>query len=588
MKKIFRMANAELNKIFMRPSMFVLFSVLVVALVISSFIFNPISVNKKYTYQLNSITNIYVEFEKDHESLENELISAKTSIDEYLSSNNDTLGKMQNLFQTAKNQFTNNLYVAVVEMPKNQEYPSSTVLSEIKYNFGVYREAIENIKDFMLQNVQNKETNFFITSSDFDELYKKVKSISEAIPTDSQLNNYKNQAIIDRLNLLKTSFDIETLNNQVHRLEKITISENELKELLSLYYTPNIKETKNGTIITYSHIGKLKTLYDNVINYYKANIGSTDTSVISEINDHIAKYYDYIQINKTLIENSFELMRIGKKSDDQIVNYNGFSGVSIYNLKQGITTSKYFLDNNTFGYEYLSSFNFGVNSGTETNAFDFCFYAMQICSFLIVLFVIFFASSMISGEQNSGTLKMTATRPYTRNKIYSGKFFACINVSLILLLVSVVASMAVGIASYGFTMQNALIVVNASQVLVINPIVLMLIYIVSIFIDIVFYIALAILISMLIKPTTISTAITACIFIASTIVSGTTAASWIRFIPTTHLGLFKYFTTSNLGILSFSIVPGINLLISGLVVLISIVLFDLFGRYLLSHRNLDK
>jgi len=309
---------------------------------------------------------------------------------------------------------------------------------------------------------------------------------------------------------------------------------------------------------------------------------------MDELNEHIARYYDYIQICKNLLNCNFELLRIGNKTDDQIVTYNGFSGVSIYNLKQSATISNYFLENNTFGYEYLTAFNFGINSGTETNCFDFAFYAMQILSFLIALFVMFFACGMIAGEQNSGTLKMTAIRPYSRNKIYSGKFLACINVSLILLFVSFIASMAIGIASFGYTTQNVLVVANASTVSVISPLLLIGIYFVSILIDIIFYIALAIFISMIIKPTTISTAISSAVLIVTTILSGTTSASFIRFIPTAHTGLFKFFTTSNLGIFSYSIVPGINMITSIIVLAVSLLLLDLFGRYLFTHRSIDK
>lgn len=588
MRKIFRMASAELNKIFARPSMFVLFTVLVGAMVLSFFMFNPISVNAKYTYQLNSTSAIYLKFEEDYETLEQELITAKTSIDDFLSTKNDTLAKFQTLFQTAKNQFYNQLYVTVVEMPKQNEYPSGSVLSDVKYEFGIFRQNIEDIRSFMISDVNNKEVNFFITTSQNEKLYNTIKNIAEVIPTDAQIDHYTTKAIIDRINLIKNSFDLEKLNVEVNNLEKIEINSEELTELLNLYYTPNISESTSGGVVNYTHTGKLEELYNAVAEYYYTCPDSAEAEKMDELNEHIARYYDYIQICKNLLNCNFELLRIGNKTDDQIVTYNGFSGVSIYNLKQSATISNYFLENNTFGYEYLTAFNFGINSGTETNCFDFAFYAMQILSFLITLFVMFFACGMIAGEQNSGTLKMTAIRPYSRNKIYSGKFLACINVSLILLFVSFIASMAIGIASFGYTTQNVLVVANASTVSVISPLLLIGIYFVSILIDIIFYIALAIFISMIIKPTTISTAISSAVLIVTTILSGTTSASFIRFIPTAHTGLFKFFTTSNLGIFSYSIVPGINMITSIIVLAVSLLLLDLFGRYLFTHRSIDK
>ena len=594
MKKIFRMANAELNKIFMKPSMFVLSTILVIALVLSFFMFKPTTPNTKYTYELNSATAIYNEFIEDYKDLEYDLVSVKKSIDDFLATENDTLTIFQNKFQSTSNQFYNRLYVTVLEMG-NTETPTPDDYEEVKKEFNLFATYIEDLKSFMLTNVKNKQVNFFITNNEYNEIYKEIKSISDNIPSFGDNNNdlVTTKAIIDYTNVLVSAYDLRDLNIKASKLEKIEIDNNELINLLGLYYTPNITETQVGSDIEYNHSGKLEELFNAIGSYYFENItnvgeGFSEKEFMATLNENIAKYYDYIQICKNLLKNNFELMRIGAKTDEQIVSYNGFSGTSIYNLKKSITTSKYFFDNNTFGYEYLTAFNFGVNSGDQTNAYDFAFFAMQILSALIVLFVIFFACGVISGEQSSGTLKMTAIRPYTRNKIYSGKFLACFNVSLILLTVSLVASMAVGIATFGFTMQNALIVINANSVLIINPILLMLIYFGTILVDIIFYIALAIFISMLVKPTTISTAITASIFMASTIISGITNASWIKFIPSTHLGLFKFFTTSNMGIFSFSVVPGVNLLISIIIVLSSIFVLNILGRVLLVNKSLDK
>lgn len=281
-------------------------------------------------------------------------------------------------------------------------------------------------------------------------------------------------------------------------------------------------------------------------------------------------------------------MRIGNKTDSQIATYVSFGDNSIYNIKSDITKSQYFFDNNTFGYEYLSAFNFNVNSGTETNAYDFAFYAMQIISVFITIFVIFFATSTLSGEQSSGTLKMTATRPYTRNKIFSGKLLACFNVALILISVSLVASLAVGFAFYGFSMQNVLIVINAETTVIVNPLVLLLVYLASMLIDIIFYIIFAVLVSMLIKQPTVTTGISCGVYVVSLILQGVVTSGWIRFVPSLNLGLYKFFTTSSTGILSFSVVPNMTLVFSTIYVLAFAFIINLFARLLFKNRSLDK
>jgi len=144
------------------------------------------------------------------------------------------------------------------------------------------------------------------------------------------------------------------------------------------------------------------------------------------------------------------------------------------------------------------------------------------------------------------------------------------------------------IAKKIFTFKNVLLIFNSSKVMIMNPLVLILLYLLNIFIDVVFYIALAIMVSMFIKQTAISTALTSGLYIASTILIGTVKSSWLRFIPTTNLQLFKFLTTSKIGIFSFSIVPNTDLVFALVIVVLCTLAFDLISRFLFSRRSIDK
>ena len=591
MRKIFRMAKAELGKIFMRPSMFILATVLIIALILSFFFFtpDPKSGKTKLTYGKQVIANIQSQFDKKALEVDEELILIKTDIDKYMSEENDTFKLFKDETFAVYDAY-NNFYNIVVNNYKTDKLPKA------REGFKKFREVVLNYKEEVLnKKINGQYVNFFITINEFNYIDKTIKNLLQALPTESQLDEITSQSAIDRLEVIKSSFsqELQKIESIVFNdVKPIVIENKDLESLLGTYYTPNITELETG----YVRAGTLKKLYDEIYSFYLENSTSSSDEDVAIINEKIAHYYDYVQMCKTLLNNNFELLRIGNKTDDEIIKYNGFSGISIYNLKLDITTSKYFYDlnndldekNDTFGYEYLNVFNFNTNSGTETNAYDFTFFAMQILSSLIILFVIFFAGSAITGEQNTGTLKMTAIRPYSRNKIFSGKFLACFNVSFILLIISFVASFVVGLASYGLPTQNVLVVMNASTVFILHPMIVMLIYLASLIIDILFYIALAILISMLIKPTTINTAISASVFMLSAVLSGIITDSWIRFIPTTHLGLFKFFTNSNTAMFSYSIVPGVNFLISAGIVVVCIIMFDLIGRMLFARRSIDK
>ena len=588
MKKIFRMANAELSKIFMRPSMFVLTGVLVIALVFSFFFFSPSQNNTKFTYQLTNTTSIYTSFERDYSSFEAQLIKAKTDIEEYIEDTGDIYQTFSENFHSLKLYFENDFTTTVLSIAENDSYLSPSDYEKCKTVFTALRAKTNALTDYMISHIKNKKINFIITQDLYNKLYKTLTNFNENLPSNKDLEGFSASMVIDRYNTLKNTYDLNTLDVKISKLETIVIEPTDLSELLNKYFYINLEEVNNASGITYVHIGKLKTLYQDVIDYYNEHIDTTDEKIVAEINERVAKYYDYIQICKALVSNEFELLRIGDKTDDQISAYVGFTDISKYNLKKEITISKYFFENNTFGYEYLTAFNFNKNSGTQTNAYDFAFYSMQILSMFITIFVIFFATSTLSGEQTSGTLKMTATRPYTRNKIYSGKFLACFNVALILMSVSMLASLAIGFAFYGFSFQSILVVMNADTLFVTNPVVLLLIYLLSIMIDIIFYITLAIFISMIFKQTTVSTGISSAIYIVSSVLLGSITSSWIRFVPSLNLGLYKFFTNSATGIFSFSVVPNTSLLTCGIFTCLFIFVFDLFARLLFTHRSLDK
>lgn len=582
MKKIFRMANAEMSKIFMRPSMFVLTTILVFALIFSFLFFAPAESNTKFTYDSSNTTEIHNSFAGYKHIIEEDLFNAKQEIEDFINENGNIHAKFSSLTNSLYYYFENEFNPAILTISEGTDsFLSTKDLATCKDIFSKLNQKSNDILDFMNSSLKNKEIDFIMTKKQYDEIYNIIKKFNSSIPSNTDLEQLSVPAVKDRANVLNNNFDIKKLNTTVNNFETIKVDNEKLLLLLDNYYYTNFNAQKEP-------IGKLLQLDNNIENYYLQHVDTMEQEHVDGLNELIAQYYDYVQICVNLISNEFELLRIGTKTDDQIKNYIGFEGVSKYNLQKDITTSKYFYENETFGYEYLSPFNFNVKSGTETNAFDFAFYAMQILSCFIIIFVIFFATSTLTGEQNQGTLKMVATRPFTRNKLYSGKLLACFNVALILLFISLISSLAIGFAMYGFSMQNVLMVINANNVVVLNPFLMLLIYFASLLIDVIFYIVLAVFISMLIKPTTISTGISSAIFIASTIMLGLIGESWIRLIPSLNLGLYKFFTNSSLGFLSFSVVPNTNLLSSSIVTVISIIGIDLISRLIFTRKSLDR
>jgi len=603
MKKIFRMAKAELSKIFTRPSMFLLTGILVIALVLSFFFFSPKTVTTKTTYDYSDTFNIYNAFMEDYSKNsdddiinENDIINAKKDIELYLKTDTytDFCNKVYELkyymFGTNENEIGE--FRSIMQNTISNNQPNSKLqgvyLTDCVRAFNGLKTQVGNVTGFMLENIKDKDINFYLPTKTYNDTYETLTDMYKYIPNELDLKNYTIKMLIERYEYLLVNYNLTKMYNNIASCEKIEIDEAKLKKLLDDYFYSNLKENTSSST-GYSPINNLKNYYDDIETYYLETLSTpNDKKVISNLNEKIAKYFDYAKVCKELIENKFELLRIGEKSDDEISKYVSFSKTSAYNLRSNVTKNSYIHKTGNFGYQYLNSFNFNTNSGTETNAFDFVVYAMQILSCFIIIFTIFFAVGTLSGEQSSGTLKMIATRPYTRNKVYSGKFLACFSVALILLLVSFATSLTVGAVAFGFTFKNVLLIFNSSKVMIMNPLVLILLYLLNIFIDVVFYIALAIMVSMFIKQTAISTALTSGLYIASTILIGTVKSSWLRFIPTTNLQLFKFLTTSKIGIFSFSIVPNTDLVFALVIVVLCTLAFDLISRFLFSRRSIDK
>ena len=356
MRKILKIANAELSKIFMRPSMFVLFGVLIVALVLSFMFFKPAEVNTKFEYNDGFTTRIYTNFQNDYIGFESKLINAKLEIDDYLDDENNTCDIFKKYFRDLDYIFSDELSGILLSLSSNSVkknntmYPNDEDLAQIQDCFENFKSTVRTIKIFMLENIKDKYTNLFITNDDYEYIYKTLNSIYDIVPSSEQLGEYSVNSILERYNLIKDSFNIKGLNKKVNSFEKIVVDNEKLELLLQKYYYTNIEETNNGEI-EYVHKGKLEDLYYDIHNYYYEVGESSDNNILAILNDKVSKFYDYITICTKLITNNFEILRIGKKSDDEIASYNGFSGVSSYSLKNEAVTYEYFYENDVYGYE---------------------------------------------------------------------------------------------------------------------------------------------------------------------------------------------------------------------------------------------
>lgn len=580
MKKVFRLANAEFNKIFNRPSIFILTAFLIILLVLTFFIYKPVATSTKLSYTANTVGGIYTEF-----------VGTKNTV------NKSTIDKsFEDVYNRTKLEFdsitkddklksftdkTTSLYVYLNETllseqtriygPSGGNSLNSSQRNQLVSIFKALKQKASELLSYMAE-IKGTTLNFYFTYSNYDAIYNEIQKLYDACPNNYDV--YKTKEDFSHLsNTLRTNFNLQKSRDIIANLKKLSIDFDVYDKLVKTYYT-DAKAKLNDYYMV------------NIDKFYNENFDSKDENKLNDINNLISQYYSYTKMNMSVLENKFMLLRINDKSDTELKDLIGYTEVSKYDLNEQNQINDYLLKNNTFDYEYLRSFNFNTASGSVSNVYDYTVYTMQILSLLITIFTVFYACSSIAGDQSNGTMKMIAIRPYTRNKLFTGKYLSCVIFGVMLMLISLIASFVVGAIMYGVPLTSCLVVFNSSTILTINPLLLLLLYFLSLVVNLLFYISLAMFICLIFKSNTLSVFIATLVYAAQVVLCGLVQSAWLKYTPFGHFDLFKYFGNSKAGMFCMNILPDANFIVSALVIGLMIVVLNSLSHLIFKTRDI--
>ena len=405
-----------------------------------------------------------------------------------------------------------------------------------------------------------------------------VERLNNDIPSNTTNYTVDNMVELGNFLVLNRNFS-DHVYPTLNALKEITLDVTEVNRLVEQYYN-NIAVGEDSRL----------SLYENQIEeYYLAHIGSSEEEDMQELNDMFSNYKSIVLMAKECLDNSFTLLKVNDISNATLSSYVGFSDLNKYTLEESLTKNTYLLDNGKFDKDFANNFNFGTTAGFTTTAYDFTIYAMQILTFIIAVFCLFFGAGLIAGEFTGKTMKMLAIRPYTRNKIYLGKLLACVAFMLILLLISFVASFVVGAILYGVDLPNVLLIINATSATVVHPMVVMLIYLASSILNLLFYISLALLLSVVFRSSTVAVLTSFIVYVVTILCNMLmVTVSWFKWLPIAHLDIFKYFggASSTGGFLTFNTIIDANLWLSFGYILGIILVFNLASLIVFKKRNI--
>ncbi len=597
--KIFKLAKAELKKMFLKPIMLFVFLAIGATITLLAVTFQPekrvetvVNVNK--TQQVQTIYDDFLNeaLPNSKKSIDDELLSQANEIVDFLNNfKTDESGHIYQLerkISSTKNAI-NDIHSSISEYNRLQN-DSNATNTDIAAARGVvvnkFNEVANKAQDTrsFFQTAQSS-LNFFITEDDAETFLLFFVNLQSSVP-----NNFPNTAN-DQFLLFETSYNF--LNDEFNfavptkiaeSLEYFKITEESFEPILTKHFY-DVLDVSNTT----NTQPALNSIFAQITEFNNLNADSEETEHLDKMEQLISQYKSTALMNAFVLENEFLLAKAGNKNDGEIRKYKGFADFNAYQIRQNASINTYMLDNDLFDFNFLNTFSFNQNSGQTTNAFDFVVYAMQILTMVIAIFAIFVASSTIASEQNTGTMKMLAIRPYSRTKIITAKLISVINFVIIALIVSFVSTFIVGYVAYGINQTATLVVFNSSNVFVLNSFVVLAIYFLTLFLKLAFFAVISLLFSMLFKSNTVAIILSVLIYGFSLIGNALLIhQAWFATLPIAHLDVFRFFGSGGnaSGFFGFSYPLNSNFYVSLVYLTATMFLSYLISTKIFKTRNI--
>lgn len=644
MTNTLRLTSAEFKKIFKRPSVFLMAVILVIAVFVSLYTFNP-NTRVDNTIDYNQTTSLEYYNTFNGGSIE----GTKSSIDTTFEKTDEMINYYQLINE--RNSTLNSYYNDIFTSIQNLENASSSTIKQKKYE--EVAKALDNFKkslisfDNFVDTTGNKLNFINITSNEFSELasstqentfsklnalinHSKTMTYNEFLNTyNLEDNGYKkglDSAYNSGLNYIQTSF--YGIQNRIYTLYKsyssykskdfdkdngktVNATRDNLYSALNSYKTYLELIMDNDyplAVINKDSKAKIDEIIDNAldaINVPTVNTASDHMSASEKLSKlNIINNLNYItsneiiqinlnnklvntftQVKQTVDSNKSDILAgVSELKNDEGIkniqakiteyyllsesyneyiysstilsitenfpktNYENFYKYKLnefnkYETTEKVTLNKYYIDNNTYENSYINNFSFNQRSDTKsTNAYDFMYFAMELCTVVITLFAVMLVCNLITGETESGTIKLLLVRPYKRSKIVTAKLLATLFFVTVFMLFSAIISFVGGYFLFGLPTSNVLVVFNATTVFEINPLGLMAINILTLLLDVIFFVIIALMISILFKNYAGSISAVLIIVIlnyALNIIFGGTF--WYSVLPGMNLHLFRYF-----------------------------------------------
>lgn len=517
--KIFKLSKAEMQKIYARPGIFIMAFLFIVIIAASAFIYNLAPrANGIVTIPGSSVSDIYTSYSSPVSS------ESKTSYDALLQSVEDVI----TAYATPSTAITDlnaalttvSTYYTSYSVSINTSYPDAQI-DVIKHNL---KNALISFKDLYNDIYDETYSSILIAEQTHIELLQFISTCENTITEDDEADN---TIILNNLNALDF---LNVIEDKLNTIQPFAVNASVITALNDYYLT----EVNT----------RLTSIQAEIVAFNTSNSLSEEAAELLHIRTLISNYKLTIQQFETIALNSMYLNAFEGYSNQALNAYVGYEEINLYELKEDLTRNIYLFETQDFSYNYANNFNIASPSNASINAFDFAYFTLELFSFVIIVYVVVLGAGMIAGEEANGTMKLLAMRPYRRHKIFLGKLLAALKVAFMFLIIGGMVSILTGTYLFGASSLPILAIFNTQYVLVMSPYFMFAIYLMTLFLEIMFYTIIAVSISSIFKSYTGAVTISILIYFISMILSFVSGVGFLKYIPLTNTNLFKYFGSS--------------------------------------------
>ncbi len=397
------------------------------------------------------------------------------------SKDKDTLNDIKKNFETLQ---------SATEGAKATQF---TGTAPVTYNEILY--YTNNLKTFVEEFEQKKdfETNLIINKKDFEQLKELSKYFSGAIENKTNANKILEEFYNSKDNFTKI---FETIN----KVEIWNVAEEEINTLKETYYNTALLKTEkiyqkmveinsNATAGNSEDLEEMKSLATN----YKLTCESAKYGVIYEF--------------RLVLENHY-----GK-----VNNIQGYDEIYKEETRVALTKINHFLQDESIYYtQYQSALNFNIAS-YKVSSFDYTYFMLSIVGFLTILFGIFLAYKFFGLDRKHGKIDILISQNATFNQVFAGQFLAIFYCTSFCIASFTLINFIWGALMYSFLPGTMIAVFNLDTIYFISPFVFLLIKMLGIQLQVVFYSTITIFIMNLSRKFELNLAIALLLFAVATI-----------------------------------------------------------------------